>query len=320
MTVAFFDRLKEASALTAFSGNRLVRDSEHRTDDCAQLALKDKRARIFAFCGGKLVLKHEHTTVDPIFSLYELNDLEPALDEAVLMGHDQEGRPHLAVSILKNVEEPASHFRLTDGRSLIREYNLDDATLGAFAQGAGLIRWNADNRFCGKCGARMKIRSGGYKRECSACGNVIFPRTDPVAIMLVLDPSGERCLLGRAKHFAPGLYSCLAGFVEPGETCEDAVRRETLEEAGVRIGAVRYHASQPWPMPHQLMIGCYAQALGTELNVDFDEMDDCRWFSRDEVRAIMAGRPGEDALYAPPPGAIAYRLIWDWLNAATEAK
>ncbi|MCX8995618.1 NAD(+) diphosphatase [Rhizobiaceae bacterium BDR2-2] len=313
-TAAVFDRTGEASALTAFARNTLVRDSEHRTDDCAQVALRDREARIFAFCSGKLVLKHEHTVVDPLFALYELADLEPALDEAVLLGHDPDGRPRLAVSILRNVEEPASHFRLTDGRSLIREYDLDPELLGEFAQAAGLIRWNADNRFCGKCGARMNIRAGGYKRECSGCDHVIFPRTDPVVIMLTLDAAGDRCLLGRGRHFAPGMYSCLAGFVEPGETIEDAVRRETAEESGLRIGRVRYHASQPWPMPHQLMIGCYAEALSTDLTPDLEELEDCRWFTRDELRTVLSGRAGEDPLFAPPPGAIAHRLMRDWLE------
>ena len=315
MTLPFPDGAAEASALTAFSGNRLIRESEHRADDCAQVALKDRRARIFAFCAGKLVLKHENTAVDPLFSPYELSDLEPALEEAVLLGHDGEGKPRLAVSILRNVEEPASHFRLTDGRSLIREYDLDARTLGEFAQAAGLIRWNADNRFCGKCGGRMHIRAGGYKRECVACGHLIFPRTDPVVIMLTLDAAGDRCLLGRGKHFTPGMYSCLAGFVEPGETVEDAVRRETAEESGLKIGRVRYHASQPWPMPHQLMLGCYAEALTLDLTPDFEELDDCRWFTRDELRAVLAARTGDEAaFFAPPPGSIANRLMRDWLD------
>jgi NAD+ diphosphatase len=106
----------------------------------------------------------------------------------------------------------------------------------------------------------MTPESGGYRRKCQACGHTVFPRTDPVAIMLAVDETRDRCLLGRSPHFPPGMYSCLAGFIEPGETMEDAVRRETLEESGIRIGRVRYHASQPWPMPHSLMIGVYAEA------------------------------------------------------------
>lgn len=304
----------EASAMTAFSGNGLNRASERRADDCAQQALKDRRARIYAFAGGKLVLKHEERVVDPLFAPYELTDLDPDVDEAVLLGHAGDGAPRLAVSVNIDAEDPASPFRLTDGRSLIREYDLAPDVLGEFAQGVSLIRWNADHRFCGRCGAAMHIRAGGYKRVCTACSHEIFPRVDPVVIMLAVEPSGERCLLGRALHFTPGLYSCLAGFIEPGETVENAVRRETAEEAGVRIGRVRYHASQPWPMPHQLMIACYAEAISDGIVVDREEMDDCRWFTRGELRALLAARQGEDTMFAPPVGAIAHRLMRDWLD------
>jgi NAD+ diphosphatase len=150
---------------------------------------------------------------------------------------------------------------------------------------------------------------GGYRRDCPACGAEHFPRTDPVVIMLAID--GERCLLGRQARFAAGMYSCLAGFVEPGETIEDAVRRETGEEAGIRIGRVGYHSSQPWPFPASLMIGCHAEAITTEVVPDEAELEDCRWFERDEVRTMLAGtHPG--GLKTPPPIAIAYRLIRAW--------
>jgi NAD+ diphosphatase len=122
--------------------------------------------------------------------------------------------------------------------------------------------------------------------------------------MLVVD--GDRCLMGRQPHFQPGMYSCLAGFIEPGETLEGAVRREVLEEAGIRISAVRYHSSQPWPFPHTLMIGCFAKAESTAINMDETELEDCRWFSRDEVGAMLTR---EQELKTPPPMAIAHQLI-----------
>ena len=141
------------------------------------------------------------------------------------------------------------------------------------------------------------MRIGGYRRDCPNCGAEHFPRTDPVVIMLAID--GERCLLGRQARFAPGMYSCLAGFVEPGETIEDAVRRETAEEAGITVGRVRYHASQPWPFPSSLMIGCHAEALSRDIVRDDAELEACRWFSRAEVRAMLAGRPsGRDQMPA----------------------
>ena len=131
--------------------------------------------------------------------------------------------------------------------------------------------------------------------------------------MLTIDVAGDRCLMGRSPHFSEGMYSCLAGFVEPGETIESAVRRETFEESGIETGKVRYHASQPWPMPHSLMIGCYAEALSFDVTPDTTELEDCRWFTRAEVLAMVeGGHP--DGIYVPVGGAIAYRLIRDWLD------
>jgi NAD+ diphosphatase len=150
----------------------------------------------------------------------------------------------------------------------------------------------------------MKI--GGYRRDCPACGAQHFPRTDPVAIMLTVH--GDRCLLGRQRRFLPGMYSCLAGFIEPGETIEDAVRRETREESGILVGRVDYRASQPWPFPASLMIGCVAEALTTEITRDDEELEDCRWFDRDEVRRMFAG-DHPDGLLPPNRIAIAHHLL-----------
>jgi NAD+ diphosphatase len=150
---------------------------------------------------------------------------------------------------------------------------------------------------------------GGYRRDCPACGAEHFPRTDPVVIMLAID--GERCLLGRQARFAPAMYSCLAGFVEPGETIEDAVRRETAEEAGIAVGRVRYHASQPWPFPSSLMIGCHAEAISRDIVRDEAELEACRWFGRAEVQAMLAGLH-PDGLKCPPDIAIAHHLIKAW--------
>ena len=157
------------------------------------------------------------------------------------------------------------------------------------------------------------MRAGGYKRVCTQCHAEHFPRTDPVAIMLTVTP--DRCILGRGAHFAPGMYSALAGFIEPGETIEAAVRRETLEESGVRLGRVVYHASQPWPFPYSLMIGCYGEALDTEIRFDARELEDCRWFERAEVLDMLAGSHG-GGLKTPPPLAIAHQLIRHWAESA----
>jgi NAD+ diphosphatase len=150
------------------------------------------------------------------------------------------------------------------------------------------------------------VVEGGWRRDCPACNGQHFPRTDPVVIMLAIN--GERCLLGRSGRFAATMWSCLAGFVEPGEAIEDAVRRETREEAGIVCGRVVYFASQPWPFPTSLMIGCHAEAISTELSVDRSELEDARWFTREEA-ALMLLRRHPQGLTMPPPVAIAHHII-----------
>lgn len=318
MTNSLFDTNAphpEASSLTAFSGNTLDRQSEYRDDDCLEQALKVEGTHILAFTGSRLILKHDGQVLDPLFAAYELPDLQPDFDNAVLLGYRETGEPRIAVPVGVAAEDLAANFKPTEARALYRDGLLDDELLGEAAQGAALIHWNLSNRYCGKCGGRTESRIGGYRRVCTQCQNMTFPRTDPVAIMLIVDEKRDRCLLGRSHHFQEGLFSCLAGFVEPGETIEHAVRRETLEESGIWTGRVRYHASQPWPMPHSLMIGCYAEAISTEITIDQQEIADCRWFSREEVARLLESQPGE-GLFAPPAGAIAHRLIRDWIDWA----
>lgn len=180
---------------------------------------------------------------------------------------------------------------------------------GALAQARSMLEWHRTHPRCARCGAPTELRDAGYKRVCPACAAEHFPRTDPVVIMLV--HRGDRCLLGRQPRFPEGLFTCLAGFIEPGETIEDAVRREVLEEAGVRVGEVEYLTSQPWPFPSQLMIGCLAEALSESIEIDGNELAEARWIERDEVRAILDGR-GDGSLQFPPSIAIARRLISAW--------
>ncbi|MDB5526065.1 MAG: hydrolase [Rhizobium sp.] len=313
---SIFDVLQphpEASAMVAFAGNKLDRQSENRLDDCVETALKHEGVHLFAFAGGKLVLKHEEQLLDPLFAPYELNELLPDFDNAVLLGFEETGEPRLAVPVGIDPEASADHLKFADGRSLMREALISEDLLGEFAQASGLISWNLSCRFCGKCGAPTASEAGGYRRKCTACNALYFPRTDPVVIMLAIDVAGDRCLMGRSPHFTPGMYSCLAGFVEPGETIENAVRRETFEEAGIETGAIRYHASQPWPMPHSLMIGCYAEAVSLDVNADTTELEDCRWFTRVEVEAMIESTH-PDEIFVPVGGAVAFRLIRDWLD------
>lgn len=303
----------EPSSMVAFSGNRLDRRAEHRDENCLEIALKHEGVHLYAFAGAKLVLKHEEQLLDPLFAPYELSELEPDFDNAVLLGYEKTGEPRIAVPVGVDPEAAADHLKFADGRALMREALIGEELLGQFAQASALITWNANSRYCGRCGALTVSEIGGYRRRCTACGNLIFPRTDPVVIMLAIDTGRDRALLGRSPHFAPGMYSCLAGFVEPGETVENAVRRETFEESGIETNRIRYHASQPWPLPHSLMIGCYAEAASFEIERDAAELEDCRWFTRDEVAAMIEGSH-PDGLVVPVTGAVAYRLIRDWID------
>ncbi|MFV0333182.1 MAG: NAD(+) diphosphatase [Tropicimonas sp.] len=182
-----------------------------------------------------------------------------------------------------------------------------DAALAATAR--GLIEWHRTHPFCARCGQASLPAQAGWQHVCPACGAQHFPRTDPVVIMLITH--GNSVLMGRAPIWPEGMFSLLAGFVEPGETIEAAVRREVMEEAGVPVGAVSYLASQPWPFPASLMLGCRGEALARDIRIDPEELEDARWMSREEVLAALAGDlPG---VVPARPGAIARSLLEGWL-------
>lgn len=181
------------------------------------------------------------------------------------------------------------------------------AELAATAR--ALCEWHRTHRFCANCGSVSRPSKAGWQRDCPACGRSHFPRTDAVVIMLVTQ--GNSVLVGRSPGWPEGMYSLLAGFLEPGETVEAAVRREVYEEAGVRIGAVGYLASQPWPFPASLMIGCRAEALGRELEIDPEEIEDARWVTREEMLAVFAQE--HPTIWAPRTGAIAHFILAHWL-------
>ena len=301
----------EPSRAIGFGGNIIERLSEHRLDDAIETALVNPATRFLIMDGGSLALKRSGASSDPYFSADDAIVIGATMATAVLLGSDAFG-PVLAVPAIWPEAMPQG-VSAVDYRSAAMQGLIDPAALGALAQGAALLAWHANHGFCGKCGGATQMRGGGVKRLCLACGAEHFPRTDPVAIMLAA--RRDHCLLGRGKHFATGMYSALAGFVEHGETLEDAVRRETFEESGIRLGRVTYYASQPWPFPYSLMIGCFGEALNEDIAADKDELEDVRWFSRAEVETMIA-KSHPDGLVVPPGGAIATHLIRAWAESA----
>lgn len=234
---------------------------------------------------------------------------------AVLLGVEGD-RAHFAVELASKagaaVRGKAAYMDLRAAASLLSG---PEASLAA--QGRSLLAWHAVHRCCARCGSPTVPTAAGYSRTCTAqaCPGVHFPRTDPVVIMLV--HRQDRCLLGRsvrAVRYPPGLYSCLAGYMEPGESIEEAVRREVEEEAGVSVGHVAYHSSQPWPFPSSLMIGCFAEALSERLTIDPTELEHARWFTRSELAEAIARWDAEAGFRLPPPMTIAHQLAAAWLS------
>jgi NAD+ diphosphatase len=246
-------------------------------------------ARLIRIAGDATLLKDG--------ALVTANDA--TAEPAVFLGLDDQDVPWFACRA-----EASEHMR--DLRSLAMEEALPAEQLGMLAQARSLLQWHDRRTYCSNCAARLEIADAGYRRHCPGCGMDHFPRTDPVAIMVVRHEGN--ILLGRQSSWKPGMYSALAGFVEPGETIEDAARREVFEESGVRVGAVRYVTSQPWPFLSNLMIGLVGEATAAEITLDEKELEDARWFSPAEAR-MMVDRTHPDGLYAANPYAIAHELV-----------
>jgi NAD+ diphosphatase len=220
----------------------------------------------------------------------------------ILLG---EFREHVVFAVALAGEAPpalASGAELQDLRLIAGELTAEEAGLLAYAR--AMVHWREHNRFCGRCGSPMIALQGGHVMQCTACAHQQFPRLDPAVIVLVTD--GERALLGRQPAWPPGRYSTVAGFVEPGESLEDAVAREVREETGVIVDEVAYHSSQPWPFPSSLMLGFTASARQTDIDLSDEELEDARWFTRAQLAA------GEIAL--PTTHSISFRLIEDWYD------
>ncbi len=304
---------RERSSLTGFAINRLDRREDLRNKPDAVTALRHRSdTRIAVVAGETPILKRlDGEALTVWFSHGETEMLGPAAEE-IFMGMAEDGTPRFGRLIDKALAEPLkerSELFVTDLRSVALKRIVPEDEVGPLGEAKAVLDWHARHRFCAQCGGSTVAGASGWRRECTACGALHFPRTDPVVIMRVT--RGDACLLARQARFAPGMYSCIAGFVEPGETIEDAVRRESWEEAGLRVGNVRYLASQPWPFPSSIMMGCIAEALGDEITLDMTELEEGRWFPRAEVLQMLEGKH-PDGLACPQHIAIANTLVRAW--------
>ncbi len=316
----------QAAETVSFGGGGLNRDAHRR--NAVQDFASDPASRVLPLWRGRPLVIGEHSP-----RLLTLPPDHPALTsisgESVFLG-SAAGVDHFACDISRwdppteaatdsapgrpGQDQPATGLpnldktaRFADLRELITSLSPLEGELAATAR--GILEWHRSHGFCAKCGAKTDSTEGGWQRRCPSCEARHFPRTDPVVIMLVT--RGNTLLMGRGKGWPDGFYSLLAGFMEPGETIAAAVRREVQEEAGIATGAVRILASQPWPFPASLMIGCQVEATSHEIHVDPVEMEDVVWVSREEALEIVAG---QHSFIAPPRrGAIAQFLFNMWL-------
>ena len=321
--------LPDRSSLTGYAVNPLDRMSEKR-DDAAfiESLLGSDEARSVVIVRDRPVLRLAGGAREHLFRIGDAKELG-RIHEVAFLGRD-ERHPYFAILLNDGEAERIEladqsgmvdqsrlvlpgrdDIELTDLRTIAVQGLLDARATGLLGEAKSLLYWHARHRFCSVCGQPSHLSAAGWRRDCGACKAMHFPRTDPVVIMLAID--GDRCLMGRSGRFGKGMYSALAGFLEPGETIEEAVRREIKEESGIDVGRVHYVASQPWPFPSSLMIGCLAEATSRDIVIDKTELEDARWFTRDEVKAMLERRH-PDGLQPPNPVAIAYHLVKAWVE------
>jgi NAD+ diphosphatase len=295
-----------------FAGNPLDRVSQRRQDvGWVASLLEDAATRVLPLHGLKPQIRQSSAAA---LDWQSVAPWRPLIDDGntlILLGM-REGRAYFALDATAAEVPPDGDTVAMDARAAAPMVDGGEAAI--LAEARSLIDWHDRHRFCARCGTPSAIASGGWMRLCPNCKTHHFPRVDPVVIMLGV--RGERCLLGRG-HRRPGArFSCLAGFMEPGETPEEAVRREVFEESGIRIGRVRYLASQPWPFPSSLMMGFLGEALTEEITIDPEELAEVRWFERDEVRAMVERSRSDDPVPGvptlPPPLAIGHQIARRW--------
>ncbi|MEM7099921.1 MAG: NAD(+) diphosphatase [Pseudomonadota bacterium] len=291
-----------------YAGNPLERgEALRRDEDHIRRLQQSAEARFLPFLNLKVAVNE--TDLD----WQDRKILEQPNSQVIFLGMDESESPLFAV----HLQTPPENQEFADCRLLASQLSLPNT--GILAQARAQLDWHQRNPFCAQCGGVTHSERGGQIRRCQQCEKHIFPRTDGVAIMLIVDEvGGDRCLLGKGhgRMARANFYSCLAGFIDQGESLEEAVRREVWEEAGIRVGPVQYHSSQPWPFPSQLMIGCHGIALHKDINFDPVEMSHVDWFSRSEVNRALAG--DHPTLNVPGPMAIAHHLIRTWADGEIE--
>ena len=297
-----------------YTGAGLDRADRLRGDDAwVADALANEATQIVPIWQGQSLIRADGSPAAVTLAGAPAQDVLAIADEVVFLGLD--GRTAFFAADLSEEQAPAlahgpkpAEFMDLRQAGPVMEHH--QGALLAYAR--GLLHWHRRHRFCGDCGTPTESRQGGHIRVCTNpdCGLQHFPRTDPAVIMLVTrpTPAGEACLLAHAARFLPGMYSTLAGFVEPGESLEEAVAREVMEEAGVAVAEVRYRGSQPWPFPASLMIGFRAVAATAEIDFDSTEIEDAAWFTRADI-----ARMEETGKRLPRLDSIARRLIEEWL-------
>jgi NAD+ diphosphatase len=281
----------------AFVNSPLDRCGNLRSDSVAITQLRVEQTSLTIQMAGDSVLFQNNA---PHF-------LSGAVDNTILLGRDENNVHWFAKSVAPSDDLDFRHLR-----ALASDGVLSAPVLSIMAQARSLLHWHERHGFCANCGAATVMADAGYRRHCDVCSADHFPRTDPVIIIAVRH--GDNFLLGRQAAWTPGMYSTLAGFMEPGETIEQAARREVFEESGIKVGAISYVMCQPWPFPTNLMIGLIGDALNTDITIDPKELETARWFSRAEVRTML-DRTHPDGLTATHPIAIAYHILEAALKA-----
>ncbi len=314
---------KDCPPFSISSETTLDRMAEKRSDTAwVEQRLADENSRFLllaALSAGVSSNADKGETKLRWHSAGDIQKLNVDLRDAILLGCDSDGIAIFALSLSEDEAEAApggmeAMKPLVDLRSLARQGDLSPQDLSLVGMARSIGAWHEIARHCGRCGEPTNVLDAGWRRKCGSCKQEYYPRSDPAIIVLITD--GTRCLLGHHKRYDHKFYSTLAGFVEPGEDFESCVRREMREETGITVGEVTYMASQPWPFPHLMMVGCWAQALTSEVTVEEEELHDARWFTRDEVLQMMEDKHPE-GITVPGPHSIAYALIRSFVDQST---